>query len=144
LIGGVGNDSVGGGNGHDRCDGATGSDILAGGVGNDTLIGGTGADTFRFVTFAEGVDNLADFVSGSDRIELVGPNFGLPVGALSAGRFVASGAPLTGSAAVFVYDSGSGALSFDRNGNLAGGVSQIATLTGPRALAATDFQVVAV
>ena len=42
-----------------------------------------------------------------------------------------------------MYDPASGALTFDLDGNGAGAAVLIATLTGPRTLAAGDIQVVA-
>ena len=44
---------------------------------------------------------------------------------------------------VFLYNAATGALSFDSNGNGAGGVSQAATLTAPKNLLFSDIQVAA-
>ncbi len=116
---------------------------LEGGGSNDSLNGGAGADAFKFWTTSEGTDRITDLTSGSDKIEVVSANFGaLPVGALAASRFKAAGTPLTNGNAVFIYNAATGALSFDSNGNGAGGVSQIAILTGPKTLVASDIQVV--
>ena len=95
LIGGLGRDTMYGGsandtlqgdgasdvlygeNGRDRLDGGTGNDTLYGGEGGDTLIGGDGADTFAFLSSAEiglgaTADQILDFVSGTDKIDLSG------------------------------------------------------------------------
>lgn len=120
------------------------ANTLAGGIGNDILTGGDGADVFKFLTTGEGVDSLTDFTSGSDRIEVVSPNFGgLPVGVLDASRLLTAGTPLPPGDAVFIYDTISGALAFDADGNGAGATTQIATFTSPTMLLASDIYVVA-
>ena len=120
------------------------ANTLAGGIGNDLLTGGDGADVFKFLTTGEGVDSLTDFTSGSDRIAVVSPNFGgLPVGVLDASRLLTAGTPLTTGDAVFIYDTNSGALAFDADGNGAGATVQIATFTSPTTLLASDIYVVA-
>jgi Ca2+-binding RTX toxin-like protein len=64
LIGGLGNDVLIGG---------AGDDILYGGAGDDTLSGGAGVDYFVFdaSTLKNGIDNIGNFDSGSDKIVLV-------------------------------------------------------------------------
>ena len=74
---------------------------------------------------------------------MVSTNFGLAAGALNASRLVLAGTTLASTAAVFVYNATTGSLAFDRNGSGAGGVSQIASLTGGKTLVANDIQVVA-
>ncbi|MDZ7909874.1 MAG: calcium-binding protein [Gemmobacter sp.] len=82
------NDQLFGGAGNDLLYGAKGSDLLAGGGGADTLVGGTGrdrmsggadtaADIFRFNDVTDSglgaeADLILDFVSGTDRLNLVG------------------------------------------------------------------------
>jgi Ca2+-binding RTX toxin-like protein len=135
LTGAVGNDTLMGG---------AGNDILVGGAGSDVLTGEAGADVFKFVTAGEGVDRLTDFQSATDKIRVVSANFGnLPLGVLAANRLVAAGTSLSSNLPVFVYTASTGALSFDSNGQVAGGLTQIATLTGAKTLVAGDLQVVA-
>ena len=56
--------------------GADGNDILFGFTGADILTGGTGTDTFRYTLINQstpgvaGRDTIADFVSGTDKIDL--------------------------------------------------------------------------
>ena len=69
LTGATGNDTLNGGAGADKLLGLDGNDILNGGTGNDRLIGGNGVDTFVFSTGA-GQDKVADFVSGTDKLDL--------------------------------------------------------------------------
>ncbi|WP_374445735.1 M10 family metallopeptidase C-terminal domain-containing protein [Stella sp.] len=69
LFGGAGDDTLRGGRGQDRLLGGTGDDRLAGDRDDDELSGGSGADVFVFAA-AGGVDRIADFAPGTDRIEL--------------------------------------------------------------------------
>lgn len=73
--GGGGDDTIRGGRGNDRLAGGPGTDILTGGAGADLLRGGGGADLFRFVSAGDSPaagagDRIADFTTGSDRIDL--------------------------------------------------------------------------
>src|SRR5450830_852855 len=54
--------------GADRLTGGAGADTLVGGAGNDALTGGIGADHFRLDLAS--LDTIADFVSGTDIVEL--------------------------------------------------------------------------
>ncbi|WP_295578622.1 CARDB domain-containing protein, partial [uncultured Lamprocystis sp.] len=117
------------------------ANVLTGGAGVDTLTGGAGADVFRFVIASEGGDRLTDFTSGSDKLQVVGGNFGMTPGVTP--RFFASAASLTGTGAAFIYTQSTGTLVFDRNGTTAGGASTLAMLNAGTALRATDFQVLA-
>ncbi|USX11945.1 hypothetical protein NHH88_19845 [Oxalobacteraceae bacterium OTU3CAMAD1] len=58
-----------GGAGNDRLLGGGGDDTLTGGAGNDTLTGGVGADSIVLAS-KTGVDTVADFVSGTDKLVL--------------------------------------------------------------------------
>lgn len=87
MIGGGGADTLAGGVGDDRLRGEGGGDVLVGGQGSDTLWGGddgattgdnaadtlwgeAGVDRFVFVS-GFGVDLIADFETGVDKIELL-------------------------------------------------------------------------
>jgi Ca2+-binding RTX toxin-like protein len=74
IVGNAGANLIRGGGGADTLRGLGGDDVLDGGSGQDYLIGGDGADTFRFAaagdSAAGAADTIADFVSGSDRIDL--------------------------------------------------------------------------
>ncbi len=69
-----GNDSLRGGQGNDTISGGDGDDIVAGDLGADELRGGTGADLFIVAglgsTISAGVDQILDFVDGTDKIGL--------------------------------------------------------------------------
>ncbi|WP_136419243.1 calcium-binding protein [Herbaspirillum sp. ST 5-3] len=133
LDGGAGNDNVSGGGGND---------LLTGGTGNDTLSGGAGNDIFKFVTPSEGTDTISDFTSGADVIQVIGGNFGLTPGAAVTLLSGASTPVASGTSAQFLYNTTTGALYFDQDGEGANyGAIQIATLTGQKTLLASDFVV---
>ncbi|MBJ7484675.1 M10 family metallopeptidase C-terminal domain-containing protein [Brevundimonas sp.] len=74
LNGTVNADILYGQGGTDTLIGGAGDDILNGGAGGDTLIGGAGADTILYLEATDSngsaLDNLADFQTGVDRIDL--------------------------------------------------------------------------
>ena len=75
LFGEAGNDLLYGGAGSDSLFGGPGNDTLVGGLGADHLVGGPGADVFVFNTAAEsnraqGIDTIAGFERGIDRIDV--------------------------------------------------------------------------
>ncbi len=121
--------------------GTNGADVIFGSSGVDTLTSGTGTDAFLFTTPTQGLDTITDFQPGQDRIEVVGAAFGgLPTGSLDAGRF-ALNAPADADNR-FVFNTTTGALSYDPDGNGAMAATTIALLN-VRTLAASDIWVVA-
>jgi len=143
LYGRAGNDVINGSAGTDNLYGEAGNDMLDGGAGNDMLSGGAGNDSFKFSGLDQGIDAITDFTSGTDTIHVVGANFGLITG---TGVQFASGMntpSATGTGAQFLYNSSTGALYFDRDGtDAAYAAVQVATLTGQKALVATDIVVI--
>jgi Ca2+-binding RTX toxin-like protein len=129
--------------------GASANSTLDGGQGNDTLTGGGFTDDFVF-SVAPGsanADQVTDFESGSDRIVLDGiahANAG-PQGTFAVGdaRFWASA---TGSAHDaddrVLYNTASGELWYDADGNGAGARQLVATLQGAPTLAAERISIV--
>lgn len=71
LVGNRGADELLGGLGDDILKGGNGSDMLEGGHGKNRLVGGNGADTFKIAQNG-GLDLIADFVSGTDKLNLQG------------------------------------------------------------------------
>jgi Ca2+-binding RTX toxin-like protein len=155
LLGASENDTLLGGDGNDSLDAGEESDVVDGGSGNDTLIssggtltGGAGADSFLFDS-ASG-DAITDFSSGVDRIRLDArqmPELGRS-GTLSEGdpRFYAAAGAAAGHDADdrLVYNTSSGELYFDPDGDGAAEASRIATLRiggGAATLAAADITV---
>ncbi|HRF73386.1 MAG TPA: calcium-binding protein, partial [Accumulibacter sp.] len=146
VTGNSGANTLTGGGGNDSLDGGAGSDVLAGGLGEDTLTGGVGADSFRFDTLFDPItnrDTISDYVVLDDTIQLENTIFSsLTVpGMLVAGWF-RSGAGVSSAADAddyLIYDSESGALYYDADGNGAGAAVQFATLSSGLALSNADF-----
>ncbi|HEY0044314.1 MAG TPA: calcium-binding protein [Allosphingosinicella sp.] len=83
IVGNQGANVLSGGGGSDGLRGLQGDDTLIGGTGADILEGGQGADIFRYTALsdsrsAEGVDVLADFTTGTDKIDLSGIDANTP------------------------------------------------------------------
>jgi Ca2+-binding RTX toxin-like protein len=146
----VGNDAVNvltGMAGHDTLSGGQGDDRLKGGTGNDLLTGGEGRDSFFFAETAgaSNADVIADFSSGADKIRLDDAIFVAAgaVGNLLAAdpRFHAAAGAVSGQDAAdrFVYDTVSGRLYYDGDGNGAAASLLIGTLQGAPALRAIDL-----
>lgn len=122
--------------------GNEGANLIDGGARADILTGGDGADMFRFSTaLGNGnTDTITDFMSASDRIRLsptifanVGPNGRLAEAAFAIGS-VADQADDR-----ILYDSVSGALFYDADGNGGGAAIQFASLAPGLALSHADF-----
>jgi Ca2+-binding RTX toxin-like protein len=122
--------------------GSNSANVLNGALGNDTLHGLAGADTFRFTTALGNVDTIADYSVADDRIEIDNAVFtGLAAGALAAGAF-RTGAAAADADDRIIYNSATGALLFDADGNGAGAAVQFATLSAGLAMAAGEFAVI--
>src|SRR5262249_47638487 len=136
LHGGFAPDLLDGGSGNDAIDGSDGRDTLVGGLGNDTLSGFSSFSGFthpasdRFVfnvtPGAANADLVTDFAPGTDHIRLdvlAMPALGA-TGSFAAGdaRFFAGAGASGGHDADdrIVYDSSTGNLYYDADGNGAG------------------------
>ena len=148
LNGGDNNDSLIGGDGNDNINGNNGNDWLEGGQGIDTLTGSGGQDTFIFresgtPTFNS--DVLPDFATNWDRIELDATAFSA-MGA--AGRFTSGDARFFAGTAAhdaddrIIFNSATGQIWYDADGNGAGAAQLIATVGAGRPVVATDFNVI--
>jgi Ca2+-binding RTX toxin-like protein len=145
---GTGNDrhnTITGGAGADTLDGMTGNDTLAGGLGNDLLTGGLGLDSFLFDTAlnaATNLDQIFDFSSVDDKVLLSSSIFAAagPVGTLAAGAFV-TGAAAGDAGDRIIYNSATGALSYDTDGAGAAAATQFATLSAGLALTSGNFRI---
>ena len=125
--------------------GNAGANSLNGGAGADTLFGLGGADTFRFTAaLGEGnVDAIADFSALDDTIALDDAIFagtGTP-GALNANAFVIGSAAADADDRI-VYNSATGQLFYDADGNAGGAAVQFATLASGLSLTASDFTII--
>ena len=125
--------------------GNAGPNFINGGGGNDVLSGLGGADTFVFNTplSATGnVDRITDFDPTADKIQLAKTIFtALKAGALPASAFFIGTAAHDADDRI-IYNATTGALTYDSNGNAAGGATQFATLKPGLAVVASDFTVV--
>jgi hypothetical protein len=144
ISGGAGNDILYGNGGNDTLYGNDGNDTLFGGLGADILMGGRGSDLFMFDTALAGnVDLIMDFNAASDTIRFDGRIFT----DINANGVLAAGAFRVGTAAAdaddrVIYDSASGYLFYDADGNGAGQQVQFATLGLGLTLTNADFDVV--
>ncbi|MEA3028998.1 MAG: hypothetical protein QOG13_323 [Sphingomonadales bacterium] len=124
--------------------GNNGANILNGGAGADYLLGYGGADTFQFTTALGGgnVDALADFNAVDDTIALDDAVFaGLTPGALPASAFVAGSAAGDADDRI-IYNSATGQILFDADGNGSGLAVLFATVQPGTVLTASDFTVI--
>jgi len=156
LDGSGGNDIIDGFAGNDTLRGSSGIDTLIGSLGNDVLYGDVGdpelepeTDHFVFNVLpgAADADFIQDFVSAVDRIHLEAgamTNLGLS-GSFSAGdaRFFAGAGATAGHDADdrVVFDTSTGRLYHDADGNGSGAAMLIATLQPGATLVATDITV---
>jgi Ca2+-binding RTX toxin-like protein len=147
LLGQDGNDTLNGGLGNDILNGGIGNDRLYGGAGNDNLTGGAGNDIFVFNTALNASTNrdiVTDFTHGQDKFWLenaVMTKLGAGVHALNTAFFHAGVAAADANDYV-VYNKATGLLSYDADGNGAGGAIAFAILTNKPVLAANDFAVI--
>jgi Ca2+-binding RTX toxin-like protein len=133
--------------GADTLDGGSGSDLLDGGLMADTLTGGAEEDTFRFSTaLGNGnVDWINDFNVTEDTILLDNLIFAGVVGdgELALGAFYRSA---TGAAHDaddrIIYDTDSGALSYDADGAGQLAAIQYARLGTNLNLSADNFRII--
>ena len=142
IDGGLGNDSLSGGVGNDTLLGGAGNDSIRGDAGADLLIGGADSDIFVFSSPTDGGDTITDFAGSLDSIRVSQGGFGggLLPGVLLASQF-GLGAAATTSSQRFIYDTATGILRFDVDGNGAGVSAILATLTGSPALLSSNISV---
>ncbi len=127
--------------------GGAGNDFIDGASGNDTLTGGAGADTFAFTTplnALRNVDTITDFVSGTDRIQLspaIFRDMGFS-GSPATDAFFRLGGTAQDADDRILYDTATGALSYDADGTGSLSSVRFAVLSGAPTLLHTDLFVV--
>jgi Ca2+-binding RTX toxin-like protein len=155
VTGNSANNTLFGGNGTDTITGGLGDDRLIGASGNDTLTGGDGSDRFLydsnavFISSAVGIDRIADFVSGTDKMVLDKTTFTALTSIAGNGFNLASEFAVVGtdaaastSNAFIVYSSETDNLFYNQNGVTSGlgSGAQLATLSGITTLSPSDFE----
>ncbi len=122
--------------------GNAGANVLDGKAGNDTMSGLGGADDFVFsTTLGTGnIDRITDFAVGVDDILLESAIFTAIGASLSASEFRIGAAVDAND--FLLYNAATGALTYDSNGNAAGGATQFAILQSGLALTAADFGII--
>ncbi len=142
------NNTLTGNSGANILNGGAGVDTLFGGVGNDTLVGGAGRDSFVFNTALNGTtnkDTITDFTATDDIIKLENGIYTklATVGTLAMDNFYASATGVAHDANDYiVYNTASGILSYDADGNGAGSAIAFATLVGHPTISYTNFAVI--
>jgi hypothetical protein len=135
---------ISGGAGNDSLTGTAGQDNVHGGAGNDTISGGAGADLFYFesaLSGASNVDNILDYSVVDDTLMLSRNIFT----AIGANGTLASAAFYAGTAAHdaddrVIYNSATGDIFYDADGNGAGAAILFAHVAAGTALTNLDFQ----
>ena len=120
LVGTTLADNIHGLAGADRINGWAGNDMLYGGLGADILRGGAGANTFVFDSLLgpTNIDRIVDFDVAHDNIALAQAIFSAAgaVGTLASGVF-RIGTAATAAQDRIIYNSTTGALYYDSDGN---------------------------
>lgn len=145
VINGTGNNlsnTLTGNSANNQLNGSDGNDILNGGLGTNTLTGGVGNDIFRFTTTGH-VDTITDFNVANDTIELENSVFTAlnTLGVLPPDQF-RIGAQAADANDFIIYNSTTGVLIYDANGNGAGAAVQIAKIGSGLALTNADIVVI--
>lgn len=126
--------------------GNNGNNILNGAGGSNILVGGLGKDIFQ-LTAAGSFNTITDFTEGDDAIQI---NSGVYASLSTSGMLDAasfkSGAGLVAAEDAndfLIYDSSTGILYYDEEGNTTGsaGAVQIASLTSGLNLTYSDFMI---
>ena len=134
VMGGDGNDTVMGDVGNDQLFGGNGDDMLVGGFDKDHLTGGAGKDKFVLNGAGTGINYIMDFSSKDDVLQVDQIDYQVNhKGVLAVGQFHL-GAHAADSSDRFIYNSKSGALFYDADGNGSGKQAQIAQLNAHSSL----------
>jgi Ca2+-binding RTX toxin-like protein len=105
--------------------------VITGGLGADTLISGSGNDTFVYNNASEGGDTVVNFKTGHDVFQL-GSGFAALTGVphqLDGNIAFEFGLTAHSAAPTILFDSTSGKLQWDADGNGGGASVVLATLT---------------
>jgi Ca2+-binding RTX toxin-like protein len=143
---GAGKDNINGGAGKDTIDGGSGKDRLDGGLGKDKLTGGEAKDIFVFSSKIDAADIITDFAAGTDKIALERDIFSKVGKSLDPGELLAAAGAKAAQDKTdrIIYDTNTGKLYYDADGNQSGGAQAVhfATLSGAPLLEHGDFIIV--
>jgi Ca2+-binding RTX toxin-like protein len=145
LAGDNGYNQLFGQGGNDTLMGRDGVDVLIGGQGGDRMVGGAGSDEFTYNDTTEGGDRITDYgnVAGNDDtfvFRAAGFGGGLSAGSLAAAQFQSRADNVAQDADDrFIFNTATQTLWFDVNGNVAGGLTLIATVQAGVVLTAGDI-----
>ena len=145
LSGGAGHDKLLGSAGDDVLNGNEGDDILGGGLGQDILFGAAGRDKYLFDTTPFGtVDRINGFIAVDDTIWVENTIFSsFEPGSIESGNLARGPGVVASDADDFLlYNTTTGALSYDADADGAGAAIQFASLGGIPSLSAFDFLIV--
>ncbi len=138
--------AIAGRSGIDTIDGSEGNDTIDGGGGSDILTGGLGVDRFVFsgTIGAGNIDTITDFRHDTDIIELNHLYMAKLPQIVSGREFYAAAGATQGHDHDdrIVYNTTSGKLYYDQDGNGGSAAEQIAVLTWHPTLDAGDFRIV--
>ncbi|TMM46122.1 M10 family metallopeptidase C-terminal domain-containing protein [Qipengyuania marisflavi] len=142
LYGDGGNDTINGNNGADTIDGGAGIDRISGGLAADILTGGGGNDLFVFDSLLGGpnIDQITDFTSGSDTINLDRAIFtGIGSDGALAGSAFRVGTAAQDADDRIIYTRSTGEIFYDADG--VGGADAVlfAKVDAGMVLSASDF-----
>ncbi|MEZ5900732.1 MAG: CHRD domain-containing protein [Hyphomicrobiaceae bacterium] len=119
--------------------------VIGGKFGNDTLVGGQGKDSFLFDTSLNANTNkdvILDFNPTDDTIRLDHSVFSqIATGTLQASTFYVGTAAHDANDRI-IYNRTTGELTYDANGNAAGGAVVFAVINNKANLTANDFFVI--
>ncbi|RZI59977.1 MAG: calcium-binding protein [Pseudomonas sp.] len=138
---------VDGGDGNDKIDGKQGDDIIFGGKGNDILTGGSDEDVFVFDTAlnaSTNVDKITDFSVADDIMHLDNAAFkALSNGNLGSSQFAKNSTGVASdSSDRIIYETDTGNLFYDVDGNGSGAAVKFGVLGKDLVLTAQDFFIV--
>jgi serralysin len=148
VKGGAGSDRLVGNAAANLLEGNAGNDTIYGGAGKDVLTGGAGYDRFVFnkKPGSTNVDQITDFRHDTDMILLNDTTFTGVGTRLDPGEFYARSGAVSAhdSSDRIVYDTGSGRLYYDADGNKVGGAAAVlfCTVTNKPFLDYGDFAIV--
>lgn len=133
LIGGADDDTL---------DGGDGNDLLVGGTGKDQLTGGAHSDVFAFDSVADagngaGRDVIADFLSGTDFLQLSGIDANASVDGNDAFTFIGDAAFTEAGQVRYSVTDGVTVVEADIDGDLVADCQ--VELVGMSGVAAADF-----